>query len=193
MMRTLFGMILAMVLAMGSAVALAGLEEGISAYKSENYSSALAELTPLAAAGNPVAQYLMGEMYAGGKGVQQHDRQAMAWYLRAAEQGNADAQLKLGQMYSDGKGVKRESHHALKWYLKAAAQGKTEAQLRLGLMYFNGEGAPVDLVQSYKWLSIASAKGGEQALKLKSQVEGKMSRAQIEKAQAQMREPKARK
>lgn len=188
MMRALSGLILTIFFAVASSTALAGLQEGISAYKNGNYPSAINELRPLANNGNAVAQYWLGVMHSDEKGVQRDDQQAMSWYQKAAEQGNTEAQLSLGQMYSDGKGGKRGSQQAMKWYQKAAERGNVEAQLNLGLMYFNGEGAPIDLIQSCKWLNIASTRGGERVQRIKEQVEVKMIHAQIVKAQALARE-----
>jgi TPR repeat protein len=44
-------------------------------------------------------------MYLEGRGVQQDDTQAVAWYRKAAEQGDASAQQSLGYMYVKGRGV----------------------------------------------------------------------------------------
>ena len=51
--------------------ALAGYEEGIAAYRIGDYSTALAELHPLADQGNADAQWTLGLMYAQGSGVLQ--------------------------------------------------------------------------------------------------------------------------
>ena len=57
-------------------------------------------------------------MYQNGQGVPQDYKEAVKWYLKAAEQGNAIAQNHLGVMYDQGKGVTQDYKEAAKWYLK---------------------------------------------------------------------------
>lgn len=96
-------------------------------------------------------------MSAFGRGVAQSDRQAIAWYRKAAKQDFAKAQYQLGVAYSTGRGVPENSRNALKWYLKAAEQGFTPAQLALGEIYAHGrQGVPKDNKQAYIWYYMAS-------------------------------------
>ena len=64
----------------------------------------------------------------------QDDRQAVAWFRKAAEQGYAAAQDNLGTMYSDGRGVVKDDVAAVQWYRKAAEQGNASGQANLGAM-----------------------------------------------------------
>jgi TPR repeat protein len=50
---------------------------------------------PLAKAGDPVAQEMIGELYDGGIEVKRDYGTALAWYRRAAAQGNAMAETRL--------------------------------------------------------------------------------------------------
>lgn len=68
--------------------AYAGLKEGETAYKHQDYVTALKELTPLAQQGDAKAQFYLGLMYAAGKEVAQDNKQAIVWYRKAAEQGH---------------------------------------------------------------------------------------------------------
>jgi hypothetical protein len=77
---------------------------------------------------------------------------------------------------------------ALDCYLKAAEQGFAEAQRNLGAMYVEGVGVAVDLVQAHKWLNLAALAGNESAGKELKQLEGKMSREQIDLAWKQAQE-----
>ena len=54
-------------------------------------------------------------MYDDGLGVTQDDRQAVKWYIAAAEQGYAMAQHHLGAMYYDGQGVLQDYVRAHMW------------------------------------------------------------------------------
>ncbi len=68
-------------------------ETGIHAYSIGAFRDALNYLEPLAADGDPTAQYWLGIMYFEGKGVPQDDIQAYMWLTLAADQGNRGARL----------------------------------------------------------------------------------------------------
>lgn len=76
----------------------AALEQGKQSFKTGNYAAAYHELLPLAARGNPDAQYAIGYMYYYGKGVDQNKQLARHWLSRAASQGQPNAQAALDQM-----------------------------------------------------------------------------------------------
>ena len=65
---------------------------------------ALENLQPEADAGDPVAQYYLGEMHLRGRGVDQNFEQAAAWYEKAAIGGHADAQSAIGSLEMLGLG-----------------------------------------------------------------------------------------
>jgi len=167
-----------------SAVAHADLQAGLDAYRSGNYAAALKEFKPLAAKGNADAQVNMGFLYARGHGVPQDYKEAANWYRKAAEQGQADAQFNLGSLYYDGLGLARDLKKAAEWYAKAAERGQIDAQYNLGLMYATAQGVPQSMVQSYKWLAIAAALGDKEAEESKKLAAAKMSRDQVDEAQA---------
>ncbi|WP_139751425.1 tetratricopeptide repeat protein, partial [Aeromonas media] len=62
------------------------------------------------------AQGMLGLMYEQGKGVAQDDKQAVAWYRKAAEQGYATAQFNLGAMYNTGSGVAQDYKQSYAWF-----------------------------------------------------------------------------
>ncbi|WP_418721906.1 tetratricopeptide repeat protein [Enterobacter hormaechei] len=55
-------------------------------------------------------------MYHLGMGVEQSDRQAFHWFIRAAEQDHAGAQASLGEMYKHGWGVEQDETMAQYWF-----------------------------------------------------------------------------
>ena len=57
----------------------------------------------------------------------QDDRQAVAWYRKAAEQGDASAQYLLGLSYATGDGVPQDYLQAYAWLSVAAANGDPES------------------------------------------------------------------
>jgi len=143
------------------------------------------EIAPLARAGNPDAQHLLGLMYYMGRGVARDYKQALAWHLKAAEQGKADAQYVVGAMYYTGNAVPQDQKHAVTWFRKAAEQGHGEAQHALGLMYrYHVAGVPGDPVIAYMLWNLAAAGGNHNAVGQRAAIAKTMTQEQIEEAQA---------
>lgn len=74
-----------------SANAYADFSSGIDAYTKKDYATALKEFKPVADQGNPDAQFMLGYMYASGKGVLQDYIRAHMWFNLSASQGNERA------------------------------------------------------------------------------------------------------
>jgi len=100
----------------------------------QNYLQALKVLAPLAKAGYPRAQYQLGRLYLGGKGVIKDVMQAGYWYELAAHRGHAQAQDELASLYIDGNGVNRDMQAALHW-LDKAARTLPHSAMRLGYYF----------------------------------------------------------
>jgi uncharacterized protein len=185
-MRKLF---VAITFALGlQATAHAGFTEGANAYNARNYAVALKEITPLAKAGNPDAQHLLGLMYYMGRGVARDYKQAFTWHEKAARQGKADAQYVIGAMYYTGNAVPQDHKLALYWFRKSAEQGHAEAQYALGLMYrYHVDGMPQDVVIAYMLWNLAAANGHANAANQRAAVAKQMSQEQIEEAQSMSR------
>jgi uncharacterized protein len=137
----------------------AGFDEGLAAHNRGDYATALREWRHLAEQGHANAQYSLGAMYVGGRGVPKDDVEAIKWYRLAAEQGHADAQFGLAYKYANGEGVPEDDLEAVKWFRKLAQQGHAGAQFFLGAMYRKGEGVPQDYFEAYVWLSLSAANG----------------------------------
>ncbi len=74
------------------------------------------------------AQYGIGDIYEWGKGGVPIDyKQAMIWYLKAADQEDIQAELRIGDLHDLGYGVPHDMNMAIMWYQKAANQGNTDA------------------------------------------------------------------
>ena len=182
-MRKLFVAITFALAVHGSA--MAGFTEGANAYNAHNYELALKEITPLAKAGNPDAQHLLGLMYYMGRGVERDYKQALAWHRKAAQQGKADAQYVVGAMYYTGNSVPQDQKEAVSWFRKAAEQDHAEAQHALGLMYrYHVAGMPQDVVLAYMLWNLASAGGNMNATEQRASIARQMTQEQIEEAQA---------
>jgi TPR repeat protein len=84
---------------LGSASALAGpWEDGMAAYNRGDYVPAIRLFRPLAEAGNPKAQSVLGAMYRRGQGVARNSARAFIWYSVAAERGDAKAKAGLREV-----------------------------------------------------------------------------------------------
>jgi TPR repeat protein len=131
------------------------LEDGMAAYHEKEYAKAMELWLPLAERGNPTAQLQVAVLFAEGKGVEQSDTNAAAWFERAAQRGNAQAQYNLGVSYAEGLGVKQDDAQAVKWLRRAADQGMPYAQLNLGFLYASNRVTPPDNIEAVKWLELA--------------------------------------
>ena len=172
-------------------------EEGLVAYTSGDYATALRLWRPLAEQGEAHAQHNLGVMYRDGQGVPLDHAKAVYWYTRAAEQGHADAQTSLGIMYYDGLGVSRNYAEAAKWFQLAAEQGHALAQNNLGVMYALGNGVLRDFLQIHMWFGLAVSRfppgeDRDKAVKAQNTVAAQMTSAQIAEAQRLAREWKPR-
>jgi len=107
------------------------------ALKSGDYGPALQKLKALASLGDSRAQYILGDMYARGVGVDKNDDQAINWFRRAAigVHGETDpaaaAELAVAKSYAEGIGVKPDQAESLKWFRRAADGGSKEATVEL--------------------------------------------------------------
>lgn len=168
--------------------AWAGFDDGVVAYISGDFATALREYRGAAEAGDASAQNNLGVMYATGRGVIQDPAAAVQWYRRAAEQGDARAQYNLGFMYADGRGVPRDHAMAVHWFRRAADLGDASAQNNLAFMYLNGRGVPKDDVQAHMWFDLAAAQGDKIAAVNLELVARKMTPSGITEAQEMARE-----
>ena len=136
-----------------------GLDEGLAAYKAGRNAEAERIWTPLAEAGDAVAQYSLGKLYeTGGDGAPNFEA-AARWYAMAAEQGMAAAQNNLGLMYAQGRGVPRDPVRASQLWSRSANASNPMAQYNLGLAYFRGDGVGQDQVEAAVWFHLAADAG----------------------------------
>ena len=137
----------------------AELDEGTKAYWAGNYQRAMALLKPFAEHGSALAQWHLGQMYDGGRGVKQDLPEAIRWYLMSAERGDTDSQSRLGFFYERGMGTARDEKLAARWYQKAADQGDVYSQACLATLYRDGRGLAQDFQQAASWYAKAADQG----------------------------------
>jgi TPR repeat protein len=116
-------------------------------------------LAPRAAAGDAIAQYRLGALYAMGKGVERDYARAEPLLRASAEAGLAEAQFDYGVLLENGFGVGADAEAAARWYREAAAQGSAEAALNLGYAAAKGTGMRKDLADAARWFHRAAELG----------------------------------
>ena len=110
---------LAVVMSALSGPALAGMSEGVAAVTVGDYTKAIAEFQPLAAGGDPQAQYQLAKIYLEGHGPSDGVPQGIDLMTKAANGGYPEAQAQLGLMYAMGLGVQVDNVQAYDWLSKA--------------------------------------------------------------------------
>lgn len=135
--------------------ALADVKAGVEAWERGDYAAAVAEWRPLALAGDPDAQFNLGQAYKLGRGVPVDLDQAETWYRRAADQGHLQAEDNLGLVLFSA----NKRGDAMPYILRAAARGEPRAQYVLGTAHFNGDLAARDWPRAYALTKRASDAG----------------------------------
>lgn len=140
-------------------VSASALADGTRAFADGDFVTASRLWRPLAAAGDADAQFALGTLYQSGKGVEQSDERATAWFRRAAVQGSVPAQFNLGNAYKHGRGVQASDTAAFHWWRKAAEAGLAPAQFNVGTAYFHGRGVERSGELGAVWDRRAAANG----------------------------------
>lgn len=135
--------------------ALADVKAGVDAWQQGDYDRAIALWQPLAQAGDPDAQFNMGQAYKLGRGVKADMASAIDWYRKAAAQGHERAEDNLGLlMFQQG-----DRAAAFPYLQRSAARGEARAQYIVGTALFNGDLTAKDWPRAYAMMSRASASG----------------------------------
>ncbi len=135
-------------------------ETTIELYNSQDYRAAFTAFEQLAENENdPVAQYYLANMYAGGQGIESNKEMAFQMFYRSAISGHAKAQFKTGLAYNEGFGVKKDLSEAVRWFEQAAEQEVPEAQFYLAVAYQQGEVVQKDPIKAAKWMKAAAKQG----------------------------------
>lgn len=103
-------------------------KNNVTAINPITYNRAYDDFYDRAVKGDPIAQNNLGHMYADGRGVEQDTKEALKWYLKAAEQGNTTAMVNLGMAYLYGRGVSESKRRACKYFEKASVSGNQEGK-----------------------------------------------------------------
>jgi len=115
----------------------------------------LPTLQQAAAAGDPVARYLLGEERLSGGDI----AGAAALIRRAAEQNVPAAQYRYSKLLERGEGVDQDPVAARQWTRRAADSGHRRAMHNLGSMYFTGLGGEENIEEAFRWFEEAALRG----------------------------------
>ncbi len=170
----------------------ADFQNGLKAFRNQDYETALDEWKPLAKRGDVQAQHYLGSMYKEGKGVIQDYETAIDWYTLAAEQGYTNAQRSLGDILSIEFSAWLDIKAAIKWYTLAAEQGDVWALVGLGDLYtglyLELYDKPDRLPRAHMWFNLAVSQGNIIAEYRRDELQKTMTSVQIVEAQKLARE-----
>jgi cell division septation protein DedD len=158
-MKQIWGILAAATMLSLAPPALADVKAGVDAWQQGDYDKAVAVWRPLAQAGDPDAQFNMGQAFKLGRGVKVDMAAAIDWYRKAAAQGHVRAEDNLGLlMFQQG-----DRASALPYLQRSATRGEPRAQYIVGTALFNGDLAPKNWPRAYALMTRASAAGLAQA------------------------------
>lgn len=123
-------------------------------------SSETKALIAKAEAGDVDAQFRVGGAYDTGNGAPHDTKQALKWYLMAADRGHAEAQNSAASLYQEA----RNYGEALRWYEKAAAQKHAQATDSVAYMYDLGLGVQQDRQKAFEIYTRSADLGWAEAM-----------------------------
>ena len=151
--------IISLPLWLASTTAIAAVPTAQAYWDAGQYRQAFAAAVEPAQAGDPQAEFLLGEAYRLGRSVDQDLIQASDWYARAARQGDVASAAALGELLV---GMRR-SGDAVPWLTLAASHNHARATAFLAAIYYTGDGAQRDLILATTLMKKAAAEGSPEA------------------------------
>jgi localization factor PodJL len=112
-----------------------------------------------AIAGDPVAQYEIGNRFALGEGASKDLSASVVWFQRSASAGYPLAQYRLGELYEHGSGIANDLARARDWYARAAEKGNINAMHNLGVLYASQPASSPDYAAALTWFTKAAEYG----------------------------------
>jgi TPR repeat protein len=124
------------------------LKEAMADYEGSNFSGALPKLKRVAIEGSgfhvTVAQFLLGQMYENGLGVEANESQAVGYYTLAGAAGWADASYNLGNIYYKNGNYSNALKEFRSFLANPESGDKADAHYKLGMLYNLGNGITQD-------------------------------------------------
>lgn len=142
-----------------TAPARADVKTGVDAWAQGDYAKAVQTWKPLAEAGDPDAQFNLGQAYKLGRGVPEDIPTALQWFRKAAVQGHQRAEDNYGLLlFQQGRRAE-----AMPYLQRSADRDEPRAQYLVGTALFNGDYLAKDWVRAYALMSRAATTGLAQA------------------------------
>ena len=145
----------ALAIMVGTVPAYADTKAGVEAWARGEYEVAVKEWLDPAMAGDPDAQFNMGEAYKLGRGVKTDLNVALDWYRKAAAQGHVQAADSVGHLLH----YQQKVPEALPFLRASSDRGEPRAQYLLATEMFNGIHVEKDWVRAYALMTRASSTG----------------------------------
>tara|TARA_A100001011_G_scaffold356312_1_gene400265 strand:- start:71 stop:832 length:762 start_codon:yes stop_codon:yes gene_type:complete len=151
----------------------------------QNEKEALFFFTKAALSGHIQAQVNVGLKYEKGEGTNVNREQAIYWYSLAAFNQDNNAQFRLASLLQEESGKAKESHF---WFGKSAELGNPEAHLALATNFILGRGVEKNLTLAHVSCNLATflsrdIRSISRSIQLRTELETKMSKDQIKKAE----------
>ena len=151
----------------------------------QNDKEALFFFTKAASSGHIQAQVNVGLKYEKGEGTHINREKAIYWYSLAAFNQDDNAQFRLASLLQEESGKAKESHF---WFGKSAELGNPEAHLALATNFILGRGVEKNLTLAHVSCNLATFLSRDiisisRSIQLRTELEMKMSKDQIKKAE----------
>lgn len=130
----------------------------------QNYGAAKSLLAE-ASKTNVYALYVIGNLNAQGLGYKKSQKQALSWYLKAADRGFLPAMKLVFKAYKKGVGVKPNDELAFYWANILASKKYKPIYYDLGVMYELGKGVAPNLIKAHIYYNLSSSTGNPRAYK----------------------------
>ena len=118
-----------------STVERMSLEYGLRAYKEERYQDAVSHFRRAASLGSTEAEYMLGECYYNGYGVDRNLRYAYRWYRKADTKNHEGARRRIVYDLIDPEFLIMKKEDAIDLCSQEADKGSRDAQYKLALLY----------------------------------------------------------
>ena len=103
--------------------------------------------------GEAAAQYVLGNYYRDGVGVDPNITEAISWYRKAAGKGHTGAQLALGLCLARGQGTAQNYEESISWFRRVTALGNQGGPWYRGLVYSGGLNEKREMVDRFTYLA----------------------------------------
>lgn len=148
-----------------------------------------ADLEKRASSGDASAEFLLGNRYMDGKGVDKNTFTGIRILKSSVAHGEMRAATALALIYLTGQDAPRDIDEAKVWLDKAASNGEVQAQYLLGhyyetrtfpYRYPNGSYGPQDNpFLAYAWLTLAAQQGSDAAQKERIEIGNNMGHEEL--------------